>query len=125
MSDDFPTDVRQFIGQNIESLAQLESLLLLRRDAQQTWSSAALAKILYITPEMAAVLLLDLARRGFATSVGDGYRYQVKSEDVDRAIGQLARLYEDRRVAVISAIYSKPLDKVQTFADAFRLRKEE
>ena len=125
MSNDFPTDVRQFIGQNIESLAQLESLLLLRRDAQQTWSSAALAKILYITPEMAAILLLDLARRGFATSVGDGYRYQVKSEDVDRAIGQLARLYEDRRVAVISAIYSKPLDKVQTFADAFRLRKEE
>lgn len=125
MSDDFPTDVRQFIGQNIESLAQLESLLLLRRDAQQTWNSAALAKILYITPEMAAILLLDLARRGFATSVGDGYRYQVKSEDVDRAIGQLARLYEDRRVAVISAIYSKPLDKVQTFADAFRLRKEE
>ena len=125
MPNDFPTDVRQFIGQNIESLAQLESLLLLRRDAQQTWSSAALAKILYITPEMAAILLLDLARRGFATSVGDGYRYQVKSEDVDRAIGQLARLYEDRRVAVISAIYSKPLDKVQTFADAFRLRKEE
>jgi hypothetical protein len=125
MSDEFPTDVRQFIGQNIESLAQLESLLLLRRDLQQAWSATALAKALYITPEMAAVLLLDLARRGLAASAEESYRYQSKSEDVDRTIEQLAKLYEDRRVAVISAIYSKPLNKVQTFADAFRLRKEE
>jgi hypothetical protein len=125
MSDDFPTDVRQFIGQNIESLAQLESLLLLRRDSQQVWSAATLAKVLYITPEVAAALLLDLARRGVAVPTEEGFRYQCKSAEVDRIIALLAKLYEDRRVAVISAIYSRPLNKVQTFADAFRLRKED
>jgi hypothetical protein len=97
----------------------------LRRDSQQAWTAASLAKALYITPAMAAALLLDLARRGVAVSTEEDFRYQCKSEEVDRIIGKLAKLYEDRRVAVISAIYSKPLNKVQTFADAFRLRKEE
>jgi hypothetical protein len=30
-----------------------------------------------------------------------------------------------RRVTVINSIYSKPIDKIRTFADAFRLRKDE
>jgi hypothetical protein len=37
---------------------------------------------------------------------------------------QLAALYQERRVAVITQIYSKPVKKVQTFADAFRFRRE-
>ena len=125
MPDDFPIDVRQFIGQNIGSLAQLEALLLLRRDPERSWTADEIAKALYITPEMAAPLLQGLALRGFATSVETCYRYQVKEDGIAHAIEQLARLYQERRVAVITEIYSKPPNKVQTFADSFRLRKEE
>ena len=32
MATDFPAEIEQFIGQHIESLAQLETLLLLRRE---------------------------------------------------------------------------------------------
>jgi hypothetical protein len=42
----------------------------------------------------------------------------------DQLIDQLADLYQQRRVAVITQIYSRPVKNVQTFADAFRLRKE-
>lgn len=125
MDDDFLISVRQFISQNIESLAQLEALLLLLRETDRWWTAEDLAKALYISSEMSAVLLLDLARRGFATAGNPGYRYQAKDEATHHTIQELARIYQERRVAVITEIYSKPLNKVQTFADAFRLRKEE
>jgi hypothetical protein len=127
MADDFSADVRQYIDQHIESLAQLEALLLLRREPERTWDAADAAKALYILPEQAGTLLADLSRRGFAAAIDANatkYRYQAAA-DVDRVIGELAQAYQDRRVAVISQIYSKPLNKVQTFAEAFRLRKED
>ena len=127
MSNEFPGEISQFIDQQIESLAQLEALLLLREDRQRAWRVDEIAKALYITPEMAGALLADMGRRGFAKAMphsGLSYSYGLTSGDTDCLVGQLASLYQDRRVAVISLIYSKPLNKVQTFADAFRLRKE-
>jgi hypothetical protein len=44
---------------------------------------------------------------------------------LDDLLGELARHYQERRVAVITEIYSNPVKKVQTFADAFRLRRED
>jgi hypothetical protein len=127
MSDEFPVELRQFIAQNIESLAQLEALLMLRSESQRTWGPAELAQRLYITPEMCQALLVDLHRRGFIEAGADGEccRYHARDAGADRLLGDLAALYQQRRVAVITEIYSKPVTKVQTFADAFRLRKED
>jgi hypothetical protein len=75
---------------------------------------------------MCAAQLVELARRGYlqVSSPATLYQYQPGSEEADRLVGELIRLYQERRVAVITLIYSKPVNKVQTFADAFRLRKE-
>ena len=127
MSEDFPTDIQRFIEQNIESLAQLEALLLLRREPERQWEAVELAKSLYIPQEMAVSLLGDFGKRGFVTeSPPEDVRYVYRSIDAetDETIDRLAAIYRERRVAVISLIYSKPINKVQTFADAFRLRKE-
>jgi hypothetical protein len=126
MSDGFPTELRAFIAQHIESLAQLEALLRLRQDRNCLWSAEALARDIYITPDMAAGILSDLERRGFIQLVPEppAYRYSPSSDDFDRLLDQLGDLYQARRVAVITEIYSNPLKKVQTFADAFRLRKD-
>lgn len=127
MADDFPPDIKRFIEAQIESLAQLEGLLLLRKEPQRLWTSSEMAKTLYLPPEMGSALLTDFSRRGFAAEVAgksDCYSYRSIDAETDRLIDQLATIYQERRVAVISLIYSKPLNKVQTFADAFRLRKE-
>jgi hypothetical protein len=126
MSDEFPAELRQFIASQVESIAQLESLLILRQDAPQAWRAESLAQRLYITPEMTEAILVDLVRRGFATRSDEGgYQYLGASAEQDRLVGELATHYRNRRVAVITEIYSKPVTKVQTFADAFRLRREE
>ena len=125
MANDFPAEIEQFILQNIESLAQLEGLLLLHHDRQRTWDPEELAKALYTSPETCEALLTDLQRRGLAVadSGGPRYRYRPAEADVDRLVGELAAIYQQRRVAVITLIYSKP-GKVKTFADSFRLRRD-
>jgi hypothetical protein len=127
MSDEFSSDVKLFIDQNIESLAQLEALLLLRQDPKRSWQAEEIAKALYLPPEMVGTLLADFVRRGFARIVPSAelcYSYNMADANLNLLIGRVADAYRERRVAVISLIYSKPTNKVQTFADAFRLRKE-
>jgi hypothetical protein len=128
MATDFPAEIEQFIGQNIESLAQLELLLLLRQDSGRSWSCFDLARQMYITPDVCSGIIADLERRGFVLrdAADSGLiRYRSGGAEVDALIDQLAALYHQRRVAVITLIYSKPMKKVQTFADAFRLRREQ
>jgi hypothetical protein len=126
-NEDFPAGLRQFIEHHIESVAQLEALLLMRSDPQRQWAAGELAKALYIPEEAADALLSDLARRGFVGSgqpPTPGYTYQARDNESDQMIAELEAMYRERRVAVTSLIYSKPLNKVQTFADAFRFGKE-
>lgn len=127
MADDFPADVKAFIADHISSIAQLEMLLLLRSDPAKQWDVAEISKALYATPEMAAGQLASLQDYGLV-SVSEGpeqrYQYQPGAPDLENVINRLAELYKDRRVSVITVLYSEPVNKVQTFADAFKLRKE-
>jgi hypothetical protein len=127
MSGEFTAELRQFIAQHVESVAQLEALLILRQDAQRRWRAEELAQRLYIKPDMGEALLADLVRRGFAVRHAEEPTYQYDSRDAaaDQLVAELDALYHRRRVAVITEIYSKPVNKVQTFADAFRLRRDE
>jgi hypothetical protein len=124
MSSEFPVEVRQFIAESIESLAQLEVLLLLQRHADQTWTGDEVAKSLYIAPEMSASLLADLVHQNLATHASSGFRYAATAK-VHPIIVLLAQAYQERRVSVVSEIYSKSRSKIQTFADSFRLKKEQ
>jgi DNA-binding MarR family transcriptional regulator len=128
MANDFPAEIEQFIGQHIESLAQLEMLLLLRQGSARSWSSFDLARQLYVTPDVCTGIIADLERRGFVlrdAADNNLIRYRSGGAEFDQLIDQLAALYQQRRVAVITLIYSKPVKKVQTFADAFRIRREQ
>jgi hypothetical protein len=127
MHDDISPELKQFVEHYIESVQQLEALLLLRNEPQRTWSAGEIAKALYFPEDAAVALLADFERAGFATMAPpakDKYVYRARDDETDRLVGQLGTAYHDRRVAVISLIYSKPLNKVQTFADAFRFGKE-
>ena len=125
MSDDFPADVREFIAKNIESLAQLELLLLLHGEGGRQWSAGEVAQIFGISATMSVALLSELVGRGFARSVDDKFQYDVKNVDTDQLIGKLGQTYQSRRVAVTTEIYSKPMNRLKTFAEAFRFRREE
>ena len=102
MSDSFPPEVKEFLGQNIHSVAQLEVLLMLRAVPERRWSADDVAKILYVQPHMAKNMLLDLVQRGFVVQLEACFRYQPANEVV-AVVEHVAQLYrrlrEERRSA--------------------------
>jgi hypothetical protein len=124
MSDHFSDDVHKFIIDHVNSVEQLETLLLLRGDASRVWTAEEVSQALYTPLAAATMRLSDLQARGLLVSEGDAWRYQAASAELDRLVGELAQIYRDRRVTVITLIYSKPHQQVQAFANAFKLRKD-
>jgi predicted ArsR family transcriptional regulator len=124
---DLPQDVRALIHDHIDSVAQLEVLLLLYGDTSRTWTAEDLARELRIDPRAAEQQLDLLCARGLLTCSDAPprvYQYVSRPGALDNAVGGLQRAYADRRVTVIGAIYSKPTDPLRRFADAFRIRKD-
>ncbi|HET6881686.1 MAG TPA: hypothetical protein VFI31_16100 [Pirellulales bacterium] len=123
-----PDEIRRFIAGNISSVAQLEVLLLLRENRQREWTADEISRALYAAESGMAEQLNDLVAKGLAyltQAPKSRFRYRPEMEDeLDKAVESLARFYKERRVAVISLIYSEPTDKARSFADAFRIRKE-
>lgn len=127
-ASDFPEEMRRFIVHHIDSVEQLEILLLLHGHPGRDWSAEAVARELRIASESAGERMEDMASDGLLKRRGGSpaeYRYAPDNMKLDDAVRSLEAEYTKRRVTVINLIYSKPIDKIRTFADAFRIRKDE
>jgi hypothetical protein len=118
------SEVRAFIADYIDSVVQLEILLLLHAQPDKQFGAADIATQLRIDSAWADAQLAQLCRRGLVTSSGQPviYHYGPADPRLGRSVDELIKAYADRRVSVISLIFSKPVDKIQSFADAFRIR---
>jgi hypothetical protein len=123
-----PNDVRQFILESIDSIAQLEALLLLRGSPNEEWGAQKVAKRLYISEQEATSLLARLSAEGLTAFSNDKQplcRYQPNSDDLALIVDRLAETYSKHLVPVTNLVHSKPRTRVREFADAFNLRKDE
>lgn len=119
-----PASVREFVARHIDSVAQLEVLLLLRAAPEKDWTPAEVASALVIQPELvAASWLEDLAGRGFASRARGRYRYEPPA-DLRRTLDELAESYAKYRVTLVALIFAKPSDRITSLSDAFRFRPE-
>ena len=62
-------------------------------------------------------------RQGLAAALADGFVYRAP-DTVEAHIHLLAQAYRERPVTLFRIIYALRDGKVQSFADAFRLRKD-
>lgn len=126
--NELPDEVRQFIVRSISSVTQLETLLLLRDNREREWTVDEISRTLCATARGMTDQLNALVAEGLVCTTNSPesqYRYRpTAGERLDALVAQLAELYQQRRVAVISLIYSEPLNKARSFADAFRIRKD-
>jgi hypothetical protein len=123
-----PGNVRQFILESIDSIAQLEALLLLRGSPNEEWDARKVAGRIYINEEEATSLLARLSAEGLIAFSNDKpplYRYHPDSDDLALIVDRLAEIYCKHLVPVTNLVHSKPRTRVREFADAFNLRKEE
>jgi hypothetical protein len=119
-----PDDLLRLIRGSIKSVWTLDVLLLMRREAK-SWPVDELARELRGNRTLVHDVLSALARAGLVAADDDGnYRYRPASEEADAMVGRLERIYIERPLALIKEIVSAPNEKIQSFADAFRLKKD-
>jgi len=120
-------DIKQFIAEHVHSVLQLEVLLLVSQNKDKAWTPAAVGRELHLNAE-AAKVQLDGLSQSLLSLDGDGedvYRYHPLSEQLDQTLSQLAGAYATQRVAVLTLIFAKPVDRVQLFKETFRMIKGE
>lgn len=122
-SDSIPDDVRNFILGHIESIAQLEALLLLRREPAGTWDPVSVGRRLYISTEAAASVLTRLQANGLIETNSEAYRFQPQTPELESLVEGVAEVYSRQLIPVTNLIHSRPA-RIQEFANAFKLRKE-
>lgn len=124
MVEDFiAPDLRSFILERIQSVAELEALLLLQKHQGQTWTSGRVADRLYVTEPAAMEILTRLATESLCAVEGAGFRFAPASAQEAALVGQLADVYARHLIPVTRIIHSKPA-RIQKFADAFRFRND-
>lgn len=120
-----PEAVLRLIHSSIKSAWALELLLLMRRHAARSWSIDALTAELRSSPSLVASILIGFAKADLVREQPDGsYRYAPGTADLDDTVRQLDAVNAERPLAVIKAIISAPNDKLTSFVDAFKLRKD-
>lgn len=126
MNGGIPDNVRSFVLQHIDSVAGLEVLLLVHDHRGRAWTPDEAAAELRIEPMAAESRLADLRDHGLvAGDAAAGFTFSPRTAAQGAAVADLARCYQTHRVAVITLIFSKPSDRIRSFADAFRLRRGE
>jgi len=125
--ENVPQIVRSFIAQHLDSVLEVEILLLLYQTRPRHWSAEEVVERLRIDPAWAVGQLGRLCDHGLLRcepGPPPTFAYAPASAESDAAVAALDRAYADRRVSVIELIFAKPLDKIRSFADAFRIRKD-
>ena len=116
--------VCDLIVDRIESVAQLEVLLLLLRDPARLWTAAQLATELRVADSWTQAQLQELSQQNLAVRDGQGFRYDANAA-THATVQELERAYQSHPVAVVTLIYTKPNRTLKSFSDAFKLRKDE
>lgn len=127
VSSVIPDEIARFLAERIDSVAELEGLLLLRKDPELKWDVRALAGRLYITESETEELLSRLLENGLVAAEAREpvlYSYAPVSSDLSALVDRVIELYSRHLVPVAKFIHSKSRPRVQGFADAFKLRKD-
>ncbi len=119
---EIPHVVRILIAERIDSVPELEALLLARDHATRDWSAEEAGQRLYVSTLVAAHILKALQERGFLAETNGRYHYAPESPELGEGVDQLAAAYSRHLVTVTEMIHSKPSRNVRDFAKAFRMR---
>jgi hypothetical protein len=123
MSEGIPARVRDFVLAHIDSIEQLEVLLLLAARPTTAFTTVEISDELRTAPSSAANRLARLRdHRLIEVLPGDRHRLRADPELI-AILTQVGEAYRHRRVSVVTLIYSRPSEVVRVFADAFVLKK--
>ncbi|OQW33431.1 MAG: hypothetical protein A4E19_03255 [Nitrospira sp. SG-bin1] len=124
-----PKEVARFVLDRIDSIAQLEAVLLLRQSPDTWWECKQVADRLYISEEQCAPVLEELCRQGLLVCMKEqpppSYRYRPDTGDLREMVDRLAYYYSKHLVPVSNLVHAKAQMRMEQFADAFKFLAQE
>jgi hypothetical protein len=122
-----PAAVLQFVLKRIDSVTELETILIMSADETRAWSVDEIATRIYVaSPSAAAVLHALQQRRLIQSTEGETrFRFSPASEEERQAVLQTAIAYRTHLIPIATLIHRKASAPVQEFARAFSLKKDE
>jgi hypothetical protein len=123
MADDaIPDGVRDFVLRHIDSVAQLEALLLLHANSNENWDVPRAAARLYTGEDEIRKVLSYLCADGLLSCKDNVYRYECPPA-MAATVDRLADVYRRHLIPVTNIIHTKPR-RIREFADAFKFRRD-
>lgn len=119
-----PDHLVHFLRERIQSIVELEVLFLLYSQPQRPWNARDIAESMRVDPSWVNSQLARLHAVNLIVhdqQAGESYCASTDSE-LTGILAELYRAYEQRRVTIVSLVYSKPADPIRNLADAFRIR---
>ena len=126
-SPEIPARVLQFLAERIDTVPQLEALLLLWENPQWLWSEEELAGRIYVGRPVAATILQSLQRQQLVMAEPAAtvrYRYNPQWDPSGEVMPEVAAAYRRHLVPVATFIHSRASTAVREFARAFDLKKD-
>ena len=126
----FSDEFCRFIQTWLPSVDAAEVLLLLARKHDQWWDAPDIARALRPTGTTVSEADVTRALEQFQTAgliaVGPDKRVQYRpaNNDLRARVDMLEQAYQERPVTLIRMIYALRDTKIQSFADAFKLRRK-
>jgi len=124
-SEVIPPDLQEFLRRSVKSVWTLELLLFLRMNAGRSWSLEQLATDLRASHAVVIGVLPQLLADGLIVEVDPArFAYKPASLELGDKVDRLDVIYRANPVTVVREIILAPNPKIQSFADAFKFRKE-
>ena len=117
---------QSFLAQHIRSVEQLEIFLALAKEPHRSMTVAQVFKQIQSSERSISAGLQEFARKGLAIGDENGrFCLCEKPESLIEVARELQGLYRERRVTIIEQIYAKATSPIESFAEAFKLRKDQ
>ncbi len=122
-----PDSVLQFIAERIDSVPQLEALLLLCESPQRSWTEEEVAARIYVSRVAAAQILQALQRQNLVTPAAaqsPQYQYNPQWDPTGQVMPEVTAAYRRHLVQLATFIHSRASTAVREFARAFDFKKD-
>ena len=120
---DLPDVVTRDVDLYIDNLDSLEVVMLLYREQARAFTADQVATRLRISARVARRELERMGTRGIAI-LGDAFRFDGSDPERAAAVARVAAVYGTRRIELINYVASQTLKRIQSIADAFRIKKD-
>jgi hypothetical protein len=119
----------EFIAQHIDTIHQLDVLVLMRHASDRAWSIDEIAEALgksssTVRSSVAGLLASGIVAYSPDESSGE-WKYQPRSVALHAGVESVIEAYESDAVGVVKAVFNKPSRALRSFADAFVFRRRE